>query len=250
MSTTPGTGQHAFEPIGERFVTTHWSQVVLAANHHSPGSAQALEKLCRAYWPPLYCYLRRDGKSPHEAEDLTQGFFAELLERNSLAVAASERGRFRNFLLTALKNFVVNEWRSQHAQKRGGQFKILSLDAETTEGYYIAEPGDHLTPEILFDKHWALRVIERVMDRLRIEYATIGKGELFEDLKAFLAAKKGTPHADLAVKHGITASAIGVAIHRLRQRYAELLREEIATTVNDRSEIDDEIRYLIAALGN
>ena len=246
MSTAHETGSHA----AQAFVTTHWSQVLLAADHHLPNSAQALEKLCRTYWPPLYCYLRREGRSSHEAEDLTQAFFARLLERNSLATAASERGRFRNFLLTALKNFVVNEWRSQHAQKRGGHLQILSLDAQTGEGHYVADPGDHLKPELLFDKQWALAVIERVMDRLQGEYATAGKADLFEDLKSFLAAKKATPHADLAVKHGITPSAIGVMIHRLRQRYAQLLREEIAATVNAPSEIDDEIRYLIAALGN
>jgi len=246
MSTTHETGSRA----PRAFVTTHWSQVLLAADQHLPNSAQALERLCQSYWPPLYCFLRRDGKNPHEAEDLTQAFFARLLERNSLAVAAPERGRFRSFLLTALKNFVVNEWRSQHTQKKGGHLQILSLDAHASEGYYIASPGDHLTPEVLFDKKWALTLIERVLDRLRAEYATTGKAALFEDLKTFLAAKKATPHADLATKHGITASAIGVAIHRLRQRYAELLREEIGATVNDPSEIDDEIRYLIAALGN
>jgi RNA polymerase sigma-70 factor (ECF subfamily) len=250
MSTTPGTGQHDIKPTCERFVTTHWSQVVLAANYHSPDSAQALEKLCRAYWPPLYCYLRRGGRSPHEAEDLTQGFFAQLFERNSLAAASADRGRFRNFLLTALKNFVVNEWRSQHTQKKGGQFQILSLDAQTNEGLYVAEPGDHLTPEVLYDKHWALTVIERVMDRLRGEYTAIGKNGLFEDLKYFLVAKKGTPHAELAQKHGFPVSTIGVIIHRLRDRYGELLREEIASTVSDPAEIDGEIRYLISALGN
>jgi len=133
----------------------------------------------------------------------------------------------------------------------GGNTSVSeSLDAQASEGYYVAEPGDHLKPEVLFDKQWALTLIERVMDRLRAEYATIGKAALFEDLKTFLAAKKATPHADLATKHRITASAIGVAIHRLRQQYAALLREEIAATVNDPSEIDDEIRYLIAALGD
>jgi RNA polymerase sigma-70 factor (ECF subfamily) len=246
MSTTHETGSQS----PQAFVTTHWSQVLLAGDYDSPDSAQALEKLCRAYWSPLYCYLRRDGRSSHEAEDLTQAFFARLLERNSLAAAAPERGRFRNFLLTALKNFVVNEWRSQHAQKRGGQFQIVSLDAQAIEGHYVSEPGDHVTPEVLFDKQWALTVLERVMGRLRAEYATVGKAALFEDLKTFLAAKKATPHADLATKHGITAGAIGVTIHRLRQRYAELLREEIAATLKDPSEIDDEIRHLIAALGN
>ena len=247
---TDETASHDTQAISERFVTTRWSQVLLAADHQSPDSAKALEKLCRTYWPPLYCYLRRDGRSSHEAEDLTQAFFARLLERKSLAAADSERGRFRNFLLSALKNFVINEWRSHHTQKRGGQFQILSLDAETTEGYYVAEPGDHLTPEVLFDKHWALTVIETVMDRLRTRYAADGKGDLFEDLKTFLAAKKATPHADLAAKYGITVSAIGVAIHRLRRQYAGLLREEIAATVEDPSRIDDEIRYLIAALGD
>ena len=246
MSTTHETGSQA----PQAFVTTHWSQVLLASDQRLPNSAQALERLCRTYWPPLYCYLRRNGKSSHEAEDLTQGFFAWVLERNSLAIAAPERGRFRSFLLTALKNFVVNEWRAEHAQKRGGGLQILSLDVQTSEGQYVADPGNHLTPEVVFDKRWAIAVIEKVMERLRTEYATAGKRDLFEDLKNFLTAKKGTPHADLAIKHGITASAISVAIHRLRQRYGELLREEIAATVNDPSEIDDEIRYLIAALGD
>lgn len=246
MSTTHETGSQSHQA----FVTTHWTQVLLAADYHSPDSAQALEKLCQSYWPPLYCYLRRDGRSSHEAEDLTQAFFARLLERNTLAMANPERGRFRNFLLTALKNFVVNEWRSEHTQKKGGQFQILSLDAQTAENHYVAEPGDHLTPEVLYDKQWALTVVERVMDRLRAEYTTIGKADLFEDLKPFLAAKKATPHAELAKKHGIPVSTIGVIIYRLRERYGELLREKIAAIVNEPSEIDDEIRYLIAALGD
>jgi RNA polymerase sigma factor (sigma-70 family) len=246
MSTTHETGSQA----PQAFVTTHWSQVLLAADHHLPNSAQALEKLCQSYWPPLYSYLRRSGRNSHEAEDLTQAFFARLLERNGLAVAAPERGRFRSFLLTALKNFVVNEWRAENAKKRGGDVQILSLDAQTSEGHYMNEPGDHLKPEVLFDKLWALTVIERVMDRLRSEYAAVGKGPLFEELKSFLAAKKGTPHGELAQKHGIPVSTVGVIIHRLRQRYGALLREEIATTVTDPSEIDDEIRYLIAALGD
>jgi len=237
------------QALSYQFVTTHWSQVFLAANNHLPDSASALDTLCRAYWPPLYCYLRRAGHSSHEAEDLTQAFFARLLERNSLGIADPERGRFRNFLLTALKNFVVNEWRSQNSQKQGGEFHILSLDVQKGEGFYVVEPGHHLTPEVLFDKQWALNLIERVVERLRTEYAADGKSDLFEDLKMFLAAKKGPPHAELARKYGIPANTIGVAIHRLRQRYAVLLRQEIATTVTDRSEIDAEIRHLIAALG-
>jgi RNA polymerase sigma-70 factor (ECF subfamily) len=232
------------------FKSTHWSQVLRAGNGQSPESHAALEELCRAYWPPLYFYLRRDGRTPYEAEDLTQGFFARLLERNDLARADPQRGRFRSFLLIALKHFVINEWRHEHARKRGGDFRIVSLDEQTPEGRYLAQPADNVTPDVLFNKQWALTVLAQVMERLRQEYADSGKAELFDELKSFLAEKEGTPHAEIAAKYGMSQSGIGVAIHRLRHRYAALLREEIAQTVNDPAEIDDEIRHLIAALGD
>jgi len=232
------------------FQNTRWSQVLHAGNPQSPESHEALEKLCQAYWPPLYCYLRRSGHKPHEAEDLTQAFFADILARRTLAKAAPERGRFRSFLITALKHFVINEWRHQHTQKRGGEFKLVSIDEQNSEGQYLAEPADKLTPELLFDKRWALTVLDQVMARLRQEYIESGKRELFEDLSSFLLEKHGLPHAGIGAKYGLTQSAVGVAIFRLRRRYAALLREQITHTIDNPADLDDEIRHLIAALGN
>ncbi len=236
-------------PERERFNTTHWSVVFSAADRESPKAEQALEKLCHAYWYPLYAFVRRSGHSPHEAEDLTQGFFERLLSRNFLASARPESGRFRSFLLAALKNYIINEWQASRAQKRGGKRQFISLDEQSAEGRYQIEPADHLTPEHLFDRRWALTVMQRVMERLQAEYAAAGKTALFDELKGFLAEKQPTPHAEIAAKHGISANAVCVAIHRLRHRYAGLLREEISHTVKDPADVDDEIRHLIAALG-
>ena len=233
----------------ERFNTTQWTDIVSAADPNSPECQAALEKLCNAYWPPLYAFLRRSGHSAHEAQDLTQGFFERLLERNFIAAADRERGRFRSFLLTALKHYVANDWQARHAQKRGGKHHVISFDQESAEGRYCLEPADHLTPELLFDRHWAWTVVERVMNRLNAEYA-LENPALFNELKAFLTAKQPVRHAEIAAHHGITANAVGVAIYRLRQKYAKLLRDEIAQTVHNPAEVEDEIRYLISALGS
>jgi len=233
---------------GASFLTTHWSVVRSAANPDSPQAAAALDKLCRAYWYPLYAFVRRQGRDPDEAKDLTQEFFARLLERNDLAAATPERGRFRSFLLGVLKHLLANDWRERNAIKRGGGKIIFSLDDEDAENRYRLEPVDHATPEVLFERRWALTILGRVIERLHAEYASDGKAALFEDLKPFLSEKQPSPHADIAARHGVTANAVSVAIYRLRQRYGELVREEIAQTVKDPREVDDELRYLITAL--
>jgi RNA polymerase sigma-70 factor (ECF subfamily) len=208
-----------------------------------------LEKLCRAYWYPLYAYVRRDGHSTHKAEDLTQAFFERLLDKNFLANVRPEHGRFRAFLLTALKHFIVNEWHAGQAQKRGGGCRIVSFDDPNSELRYEVESADHLTPELLFHKRWALTVVQRVMAKLEAEFRDEKKADLFDDLKGFLVEKKATSHAKIAARHDISVNSVGVTICRLRKRYAELLREEIAETVKDPAEINDEIRFLIKALG-
>ena len=246
--TTPEQETSSRPEHGEQFTTTHWTVVMAAADPDSPHARAALEKLCRAYWYPLYAYVRRDGHNPHKAEDLTQAFWERLLDKNFLAGVCREQGRFRSFLLTALKHFIVNDWRASQAQKRGGGCKIVSFDEPKSELRYQVESADHLTPELLYHKRWALTVIERVMARLEAEFREAEKSDLFEEIKGFLAEKKATPHAAIAKRHGISVSAVGVAIFRLRKRYKELLRDEIAQTVKNPSEIEDEIRFLITAL--
>jgi RNA polymerase sigma-70 factor (ECF subfamily) len=236
-------------PQGATFVTTHWSVVLSAAQVDTPAATDALDKLCRAYRYPLYAFVRRQGRDHHEAEDLTQEFFARLLEKNGLSAASPERGRFRSFLLGAMKHFLANDWRERQAQKRGGGQVILSLDGAVSEERYRLEPADPMTPEVLFERRWALTILERVKERLCAEYIAVDKAALFDELKEFLSEKQPTPHADIAARHGMNPGAVGVAIHRLRQRYGELVREEIALTVGGPEEVDEEVRHLIAALG-
>ena len=242
LAQSNGTAQYVF-------ATTHWS-VVLAAGHGDDSRASpALERLCRTYWPPLYAFVRRQGYSPELAEDLTQEFFARLLERKDLATTAPEKGRFRSFLLAVLKHFLVNEWRREQCQKRGGGRTQFSLDAEPVEARYQIELKDPATPESVFERHWAFLVLERTMDRLREEYVKSGKVDVFELLKETLSGeKRGTPRAELAARCGISVGAVDVAVYRLRRRYGELLREEIAHTVSEPQEVDDEIRHLKAVL--
>lgn len=234
---------------GQCFATTHWS-VVLAAGHSSlPGAHEALEKLCRAYWYPLYAYIRRQGFSSHDAQDLTQGFFAALLESRGLRVADPERGRFRSFLLTRLKHFLSDERKKVHAQKRGGGQTIVSLDAELAEERFRSEPSTELTPELIFDRRWALTVMEQTVARLRAEYVAADRAELFEELKHFQPGEEaGRTYADVAARLGLSESAVKSAIWRLRQRHRDLLREEIAQTVATPAEVDEEIRYLISMM--
>jgi RNA polymerase sigma-70 factor (ECF subfamily) len=236
-------------PDGASFATTHWSLVLSASRLDSPDASKALGQLCRAYWYPLYAFVRRQGHDTHAAEDVTQEFFARLLEKNDLATASPERGRFRSFLLGALKHFLANDWRERRTQKRGGGQFIFSIDAADPEDRYRLEPADHATPEVMFERRWALTVLNRVIERLRAEFIDAGKADLFDELNAFLSEKQPAAHAVIAARHGVSVSAVGVAIHRMRQRYGELLREEIAQTVSCPEEVDDEVRHLIAAVG-
>jgi RNA polymerase sigma-70 factor (ECF subfamily) len=236
----PGTGQ---------FNTTHWSVVLLAGETQAPQADAALENLCRTYWNPLYAYVRRQGNSPHDAQDLTQEFFARLLEKKYLKLATQERGRFRSFLLKSLKHFLVNEWVRGQAQKRGGGQKIFSLDEEEAERSYLQQLTDQIEPESLYDKRWAITLLERAMDRLGADYAAAGKQPLFDQLKPLLLAEGSSEsHRELSGDLGMSEGAIKVAVHRLRQRFREAVRSEIAQTVATPDEVDEELRCLMTAL--
>jgi RNA polymerase sigma factor (sigma-70 family) len=230
------------------FAATRWSVVLAAARGgDSPPAADALAELCRTYWYPLYAYIRRRGYETHEAEDLTQDFFTRLLAKDYLAGVAREKGKFRSFLLVALKHFLANEWDRAQAQKRGGGKAIIALDALTAENRYRLEPADTLTPERLFEQQWALTVLEQTLDRLQAEFVANGKRELFETLKRFLTGD-GQPssYAEVGAELGMSAGAVKVAVHRLRRRYRQLLRDQIAQTVASPDEIDEEIHYLLS----
>jgi RNA polymerase sigma factor (sigma-70 family) len=233
------------------FVTTHWSLVLSARDPHSPRSHEALESLCRTYWYPLYSYARRTGHSPPDAEDLTQGFFARLLEKDYLKTVAREKGRFRTFLLVALKRFLANEWDRQHAQKRGGFAPVVLIDQDQAESRFASEPAHNLSPDLLFDRQWALTLLERTMTQLRQEYAASGRAQLFESLSGCLARDKlAPPYAEIADHLKLTEPAVKMAVHRLRVRYREILQHEIAQTVSAPEEIDGEIRHLFSAFGS
>ena len=231
------------------FVTTHWS-VVLSAGSRDTGQARdALARLCQTYWHPLYAYVRRLGHSPHDAQDLTQEFFARLLEKNFLAGVSEARGRFRSFLLASLKHFLVNEWRRARAQKRGGGRVPIPIDAAAGETSIGFEPADDMTAEKIYERRWALTLLDRVLRRLREEHVRDGKERLFEQLKPTLTeASRTVRYAEIAARLGTSEGAVKVAVHRLRQRYRELLRAEIAETVAGPDEVEDELRNLFAAL--
>ncbi|MBA7694946.1 hypothetical protein ES703_103562 [subsurface metagenome] len=232
-----------------RFATTHWSVVLQAGQPGAPGYQQALETLCRGYWFPLYAYLRRHGYDSHQAEDYTQAFFCRVLEKQVLRLADSKRGRFRSFLLATLKNFLADERDRARAQKRGGGRKLLSIDFNEAENQYALEPADRLSPEKLFDKSWALTVLERTMACLKTELAGKNKKELFDHLKIYLTAEKGSiPYRDTAAELNMTEAAVRTAVHRLRRHYRKSLRDEIAQTVASEDQIDEEIDDLFAAL--
>ncbi len=230
------------------FTTTHWSVVLAAADTALPDSKAALERLCRTYWYPLYAYVRRQGNGPEDAQDLTQSFFARLLEKKYLRLADRERGKFRSFLLTSLKRFLVNEWEKRCAEKRASQQNAFSLDAEESEGRYQSEPQEEATPETLFDRRWATALLDQVLGRLREEFSTAGNGEQFEQLKGLLWGEKAVSYAEQAATMGMTEGALKVAVHRLRRRYRELLRAEIGHTVATPGEVDEELRHLIAVI--
>jgi len=231
------------------FRTTHWSLVLAAGEKDGEKAREALEQLCATYWYPLYAFARRQGHDAAESEELTQEFFARLLARDDLSGVSPDRGRFRSFLLASFKHLFANEYHRHRTQRRGGSTPVLSLDKEQPETRYRLEPADPVTPEKLFERRWALTVLERALGRVREEYAQSEKAEIFEELKEFLSDQKSVSHEVIASRHGISVGAVGVTIHRLRKRYAEILRDEIAQTVSTPEEIDDEVRHLIAAVG-
>jgi RNA polymerase sigma-70 factor (ECF subfamily) len=237
------------QPAGTQFTTTHWSAVLTARNKDSSKAPAALAELCQTYWYPLYAYIRRRGNNPTDAEDLTQGFFEQFLAKDYLSDLTPGRGRFRSFLLAALKHYLANEWDRAQTRKRGGGRALVSLDAQDAEARYRFEPVEHVTPDRLFEKRWALAVLERVLARLREEFMAAEKGALFEELKGFLSADlpEGS-YAGVAARTGLKEGTVKVAVHRLRRRYGELLRAQIADTVDRPEAVEDELRYLISVL--
>jgi RNA polymerase sigma factor (sigma-70 family) len=231
------------------FVPTRWSLVLEAGRDGSPQAEAAMSKLCQTYWYPLYFYARRSGQSTHDAEDLTQAFFARLLEKSFLESADREKGRFRSFLLTVFKRFLANEWTRANREKRGGGHQILSLNEENTEIRYRSEPADEMTPEKAFEQRWALAVIEQALRRLEDEFVESGRPEQFAALKQYLTGDDSTgTYEDTAARLQMTEGTLRVRIHRLRQRYRELLRMEIAETVASHADVDEELRFLFSAL--
>ena len=223
--------------------------VLAAGQRSSPDSEQALASLCQVYWYPLYAFVRRQGHQPAEAQDLTQEFFSRLLEKEYLQAADQQRGRFRSFLLTVLKRFLANHRQRAAAQKRGGGAVVLSLDFDTAERRLRLDPSHECTPQVIFERQWALTLLDRVLERLGEDYIEHGKGELFERLKRFLQGDDGAEtYREIAAQLGMSEGSIKVAVHRLRQRYGRLLRHEIAQTVGGEEEVDDELGHLLAAI--
>ncbi len=232
------------------FPATRWS-VVIGAREEEPGESNAaLEDLCRTYWLPLYAAVRRMGHDPEDAQDLTQEFFARLLDKHWLDAAAREKGRFRTFLMVALKRFLVNEWHRGQAAKRGSGSRSLKLDTQLAERLYDGSGSHSLTPEQLFDKRWALTLIETTLARIEREYRDAGRGTEFAILKPCLTAERGgIDYNSLATRLGVSEGAARVAVHRIRKRYRSLFREEISRTVRDEAEVEEEMCALMQALG-
>jgi RNA polymerase sigma factor (sigma-70 family) len=233
------------------FAATRWSVVLSARDQQSPQSTEALETLCKNYWYPLYAFVRRQGRNAHDAEDLTQAFFARLLERNYLASVDRNKGKFRSFLLGSLKHFLANEWDRANAQKRGGGKTVISIDRSAAEETFRFEPVDRLSADKIFERRWAMTLLERTLQRLADEYAADDKQQLFEQLKMTITGEGGgAAYGSIATQLGSTEGAIKVAAHRLRQRYREVLRAEIAETVANRDEVEEELRNLFATLSS
>jgi RNA polymerase sigma factor (sigma-70 family) len=232
-----------------QFPPTLWSVVLAAGENGSVRAREALETLCRSYWYPLYAFARRLGKTAHDAEDLTQGFFQRLLEREGLAKAAPEGGRFRSFLLASLKNFIWDEWDKSRAVKRGGGQVLVSFDDLNAEERYRTEPIDPAEPEKLFERSWAMLLIDRVLVRLEKEFVANGKGERFEALHPFLLNEPAAgSYASVAQSLAMSTGAVKVAVLRLRERYRELIRLEIAETLVEGGDVEEEVRHLMSAL--
>lgn len=231
------------------FVTTHWSVVLTATGADTTQARAALEHLCRMYWYPIYHFVRRRGHSTHDAQDFTQEFFARLLEKKWIASADQSRGRFRSFLLVVLKRFLIGEWHRANAQKRAGDRRCLPLPLDTAETRYANEPADTSTPEQAFEKQWALTLLETVLRDLRLEYERDGKGRWFELLKpCLMGSRESQPYAALAVQLDMSEGAVKVAVHRLRERYRERLKAEIAHTVASPGDVESELRHLFRVL--
>ncbi len=230
------------------FATTRWTVVLTAGRGRTPQADLALEELCRTYWYPLYAYIRRQGHTREDAEDLTQAFFVRFLARNYLEGLRSEKGKFRAFLLAALKHFLANEWDHANRQKRGGGVTPLSLDWQSADTRYQIDPADNLSPDKLYDRAWAVTLLERVIRRLRDESAADGRSPLFEQLKPFLmVGKRAIPYAQAAAALDLAEGAVRVAVHRLRRRYRELLLKEIGQTLSDPAQVEEELRALFSA---
>jgi RNA polymerase sigma-70 factor (ECF subfamily) len=231
------------------FSTTHWSVVLEAGGGNSAESAAALERLCQTYWYPLYVFVRRKGHSPDDAQDLTQEFFARLLEHKYIALADQSRGKFRTFLIRSLEHFLINEWAKGQAAKRGGRQQVISWDEEEIEKRYLAERADGEAPDKLFEKRWAMRLLGLVMTQLEQEFSEPDKRELFEALKnSIWGDTSAVSYQEIGTKLGMSEGAVKVAAHRLRQRYRELLRAEVACTVSGPAEVDEELKYLASVL--
>jgi len=245
--TTPTAHSDQAEPGG--FATTHWSVVLLAGHDASPESASALENLCRTYWYPLYAYARRQGHSPPDGQDLTQQFFAGFLEKKYFGLAHPDRGRFRSFLLASFKHFLANEYNRSRTTKRGGEFAFVSWEETEAETHYGKEPAHDATPDKLFERAWVLTLLEKVMRNLRQEYAGAGKGKIFDALQLFLSGEKSeSTYVEIGARLQMSESAVKMAVSRLRQRYGERLRSEVAHTLSDPAGVEDELRHLVAAL--
>ena len=243
------TGSGAELPHRPAFVTTHWSVVLTAAGTDTTRAHEALSCLCENYWYPLYAYVRRRGHPPEAAQDLTQEFFSRLLEKHWLARADREKGKFRSFLLMTMKRFLANEWDKAQAVKRGGHIRLVPFQFDTAETRYSQEPADASTPDQVFEKQWALTLLQSVLQRLRADYAQDGKGRLFETLEPCLIGSRETqPYATLATQLDMTEGAVKVAVSRLRERYRKCLKDEIARTVATPADVDEELGHLFRVL--
>jgi RNA polymerase sigma factor (sigma-70 family) len=233
-----------------QFQTTHWSTVITAGPNDSEAASAAMARLCQTYWQPLFLYIRRLGHGPEDAQDLTQEFFARLLAKDYLKAVDRAKGKFRSFLLTAVKRFLANEWDRANRQKRGGGMEVLSLESEDFGGRHPGGLVDDRTPDKVFEQRWAAVLLEQVFTRLAVEMAADGKENLFQELRGFLTGgTDGNSYPEMARRLEMSEGTVRVNVHRLRQRYRQLLRLEIAHTVDSPEGIDDEIRCLFAALG-
>ena len=246
---TSGSQGDTFPGGSPEFETTHWSIILTAGEVGSPQAQAAMARLCQTYWYPIYAFIRREGHHAHDAQDLTQEFFSRLLEKNDLPGAGQVRARFRSFLLGAVRHFLANEWDRKRALKRGGGKCIDALDGESAETRYELEAASEATPEKIFERRWAMTLLDTVLDRLETEYDACGKEGLFEELKTVLTGTRNAPaYAAMAAKLNMTEGAFKTAAHRMRKRYRELLCVEIMNTVSAPADVDEELRYLMQVI--